>query len=302
VTIAKTRLPSATTDVEQLCRDLDEFGYGLLSDALTPDQVTRARDRVIEQAECESRAGIAYGGDGRTKTVPIGPIDETTPRQAVRALVNKGSIFWELIQQPAVLSVVEHAIGPEYILTSTNAIMLRGGAKPQALHSDLNAWLPFPVAKCLFVNVMYMITDFDAARGATHVVPGTHTGPAPDYTYVTDEAGNIVDVDLPGVVSVVAEGPAGTAIIFDARVWHGGGANTSGELRIGLQLAYTYPTLRQQDAMTNGINDDVYAAMTDEQRRLCGFATFRGGIGRMDPGTGRVNVDIQFPQVGELHR
>ena len=48
-------LPQATTDIATLSANIDEFGYCLVKDAMTPDQLAVAKQRLLEQAQ--SRTG-----------------------------------------------------------------------------------------------------------------------------------------------------------------------------------------------------------------------------------------------------
>ena len=298
-----SKLPVPTSDLEQVKADLAEFGYAYLANGLTPDQVRRVHERILEQAECEGAAGVAYTGDGSgLKRTTAGPADDSTPWQAVRAPLNKGQVFHELALHPTVNQLMAELLGPSYILSGYNALIMRLGCQPQTLHSDLQAWLPFPSPVPLLYNVFFLITDFDAGRGGTRLIPGTHTGPIVPYTLVKNDAGEVIGAEAPDVEGVRATGPAGTILIFDGRLWHAGGANTSGKLRLAVSAAYSSPMLRQQDQLPLCLNEDVYANASEELKRLVGFATVGGGVGRIDPGTGRTNTDITFPAISEMHR
>ena len=61
-------LPTWTRDAGTMKRDIDEHGYCLFKDALTPAQLAEARERLSEQAEAERKGGVVLFGDGR-----IGP-------------------------------------------------------------------------------------------------------------------------------------------------------------------------------------------------------------------------------------
>jgi ectoine hydroxylase-related dioxygenase (phytanoyl-CoA dioxygenase family) len=302
-TLKDTKLPTPTTDLDEVKRDLDEFGYGLLRDALTPQQLPAVRDRILEQAECEAQAGVAVIGDGGMRRQNIAADDGSSPHQIVRMLLNKGSVFHEVAQQPDVLRLMEHMLGRGFLLSSSVGIVMRGGSAQQMLHTD-QIFVPFTTPVPLVANVIYMVTDFDGARGGTRVVPGTHRGAAPVYEQITED-GKVVGVKEPDADWIPVEGPAGTALVFDGRLWHGGGANVSGDLRLALSNYYGTAYMRQNDLLPLGLNDDVLASMTDEFKTLCGFDTLMpggGGLGRIDPGAGRHNVSIQWPLISELHR
>ena len=44
------KLPALTSDVEQGKRDMDEYGLCVHRDFITPDEVQRLKDRLVEQA------------------------------------------------------------------------------------------------------------------------------------------------------------------------------------------------------------------------------------------------------------
>lgn len=53
-------LPKATEDIEQIKRDLKEWGYAFVKDALSATQVKILRTAVEDQATGERNAGIAH--------------------------------------------------------------------------------------------------------------------------------------------------------------------------------------------------------------------------------------------------
>ena len=89
---ADVDLPQPTKDIARLRADILQWGYGLVEDALSQEQVARVRDRVLEQAEGERLAGIAQ---------------KTPSGQNINCCVNKGRCFELLIEQhPSVMQAV----------------------------------------------------------------------------------------------------------------------------------------------------------------------------------------------------
>lgn len=297
-------LPKPSRDADRLKRDLDEFGYCLLADALPVEQIREATDRIVEQAELEGERDEAMVGDGRSVQRQFAAhADANTPHQIVRSLLNKGKLFRDLVVRPDVLSLMEHMLSDFYILSSTNAIVMRGGSRQQVMHTD-QMFVGFPTPVPVTANVLYMVSDFDEARGGTRLVPGSHKWTDfPSFKPVLDDDGNVVDVEQENVQSVAAEGPAGTALVFDGRLWHCGGENVSGDVRLAISTYYNRWFVRQQDLLAMNVANDIYDEMSDELKKLCGFSLMMPGqLGRIEPALGRSNLEVKLPHTGELHR
>jgi len=97
------KLPALTSDLEQGKRDMDEYGLCVHRDFITPDEVQRLKDRLIEQAEQECEYGVALlSGSGRSSGTWYGhPEPGHEPGwQGIPALYNKGREFIDLLSHP----------------------------------------------------------------------------------------------------------------------------------------------------------------------------------------------------------
>ena len=100
---------------------------------------------------------------------------------------------------------------------------------------------PAMIAPPVVLNVMWMLNDFTVENGATRIVPRSHLyGRRPDKDRDKD------------VVSIPAEGVAGSAMLFDGRIWHGTGANVSDGHRLGILTTFVTPQFRPQENYTVG--------------------------------------------------
>jgi ectoine hydroxylase-related dioxygenase (phytanoyl-CoA dioxygenase family) len=258
-TKARSSLPTATTDVARAEADLAEHGYCLIAEALSGDQVAALRTRLIDVADEEVRAGRAT-------------IDSGGANQRVWQLLNRGAEFCALAEHPLVIDVMGRFLGghiprhvggltddlPNFLLSNMASNIAGPGGKAQYLHADQVfmplPWAPFPMV----ANIMWMLDDFTADNGATRIVPGTHKlGRNADRSAKAD--------------TIPAQGRAGTALIFDGRVWHGTGANITDQRRHGILAYYCVPWLRQQENSTASLKPDVVASMSPTLRRLTGF-------------------------------
>ncbi len=301
-------LPKATSDMEQAKSDILEYGYCLIANALEPEVVGAALERLKEQAAAELEQGAAFedggpkqqwgaftDGKGRPKqkayTAAAGGVN-----QRVWMLVNKGRIFRQILFTENVRAVVDHVLGEEYLLSSYSANIAKPGGVAMNLHTD-QWWMPHPVdrepsplpvgsitrersnlrregapemiAPCVCVNVMWMLNDFSAENGGTRFVPGSHLRGRPPRA--NDGEGEIL----------AAEGAAGTAMVFDGRLWHGTGANVSSGNRYGLLTTFCGPQFRPQENFTIGSRPEMLTDATPELLALLGFKIW-SGYGRVE--------------------
>jgi ectoine hydroxylase-related dioxygenase (phytanoyl-CoA dioxygenase family) len=254
-----------TSRLDQAKADLDEYGYCLVEGALAPDRVAAIRSRLEAQADQEIADGSCW-------------LDTGGANQRVFQLLNKGDEFVDLVQDPTAIELMSHLLctpaqrthlgamelGTEFLLSSVIANIAGPGGYAQGLHSD-QLFMPEPWTFSEVGNVMWMLDDFTEEVGATRVVSGSHRlgrNPTPE-----DGAAQ----------SIAAEAPAGSAMVFDGRLWHGTGANvTEDRRRYGILAYYCRPYLRQQQNHFLTIRPDVLADATPLLRQLLGYVPYAG--------------------------
>ena len=149
-------LPKPTTDWARAKADLDTFGYCLVKDALTPAKTAALRQRLRDQADGETAAGVATfdGGPGG-------------PNQRVWALVNKGQEFIDLLDDPIIDAFVPDLLGDHSIIFSYSANIAGPGGRPQMLHYDQISVQP-PVPEVMIgLNIAFFLDDVTDANGGT---------------------------------------------------------------------------------------------------------------------------------------
>ncbi len=140
-------------------------------------------------------------------------------------------------------------------------------------HQDsgqLNADLETSPRPRISLKVGYFLTDTsETGRGNLYVLPGSHLHDA----FPGDDRRALPD----GAVAVQV--PAGTAVIFDRRIWHSGSDNHWREPRRVLFYGYSYRWLRPRDDM------DVahYLPDCDPIRRQLLGRSVTGGRGYTSP-------------------
>ncbi len=300
------QLPKPSRDFAVLRDDLDRFGYCLIPEALGAETLARVQDRLFEQAEVE-RAQHSMKNPANTDPV----------NQWVGMLLNKGDVFFELIEHPLFCALAEHLVGPDYLVTCVDSQIQHPGAGFMPLHTD-QWWMPqpvlpgqagkrpsevkrgegtcldpapagYPIAPAVAINAMWMVTEFSEENGATRIVPGSH------------QTGEQPDASVPHRIQTVpATGPAGTAFVFDARLWHGAAPNSTDTSRFGITTEFVCPQFRPLENYSRGLRPEVFARCSPDRLKRLGFAAWSSYGHTGDP-EAEVTGDGSAA-VGELYR
>lgn len=146
-------------------------------------------------------------------------------------LVNKGEEFDVFITHKKVLHAVEYLIGKDFKLSSLNYRAPAKGCWTQPMHQD---WL-WPVnANCCFAsNTLWLLDDMTLDNGPTRVVPGSHRLEKRISTVMKNS-----QEAHPDEIYITAK--AGSVIIINGHVWHGGTSNKSGDPRALIQSYFVH--------------------------------------------------------------
>ena len=231
-----------------------ETGYTIIADAI---------DRAFLD---EIRAAIDDVSQG------VEPNDnDFEGRHTVRVynLLARGDVFARIPVQPDVLPVVEGVLDNGCLISSLSSIAIGPGETAQPIHAD-DQLMPLSKPHAPTVcNTMWALTDFTEANGATRIIPGTHLADtSPDYGRRYD--------------SIPAEMLAGSVLVWHGSLWHGGGANTTDQTRIGIAMNYCAGWVRQQENQQLGIPLATVRGFEPRLQSLCGFSVYNGLIGHID--------------------
>jgi ectoine hydroxylase-related dioxygenase (phytanoyl-CoA dioxygenase family) len=229
-------------------------------------------ERAIDRAACaELVAALAPFEHDR----PMGRnAFEGRRSHRVYSLAGKGPAFRALAEQPDVLAVLDRVLLANYLLSTEQSIRLHPGEAAQTWHTDDGFYLtPRPHPRTLAVTVIWAIEDFTADNGATELIPGSHrwADQHPD-----DRA------DDHATAPVAAIMPAGSALVFDAALWHRGGHNRSPGTRLAISPQYCQPYLRPQESQLLIVPPDAAHACSDRMRSLLGYSIHPPFLGQVD--------------------
>jgi len=142
----------------------------------------------------------------------------------VSDFVNRGPEFDGICVYGPLLAACCQIIGGPFKLSGMRGRTLEPGAPTEALHVDVkhraDGW---PL-----VGFILMVDAFDPENGATRFVPASHLHPREPDTAM-------MDLTEAHPEQVLACGPAGSMIVFNASAWHSHTANRSTRRRRSIQ-------------------------------------------------------------------
>ena len=231
-------------------------GWSVIEDAIEPDLVDAIAEDLLR---LERDLAI----------VPADNLFEGRRTTRIYNLLVRGPLYQRIPVHPNVLPVVEHVLDPGLLISSLSSIAIGSDELAQPIHSD-DQLIPLPKPHPpLICNTMWAITDFTEENGATRLCPGTHMADhSPDLRERYD--------------SIPAEMPKGGVLVWVGSLWHGGGANTTSERRVGIAMNYCAGYVRQQENQQLGIPLDTVRRFPRRLQELCGFSIYHGLIGHID--------------------
>jgi ectoine hydroxylase-related dioxygenase (phytanoyl-CoA dioxygenase family) len=105
-------------------------------------------------------------------------------------------------------------------------------------------------------NSVWMLDDFTEDNGALRVVPGSH------HWRRLPEPGAKVEGET------LVTGKAGTVVVMNAHMWHGGTDNRTARPRRAMHVYYTRGDKPQQQYQKRWVRPEVQARLTPLGRRL----------------------------------
>jgi ectoine hydroxylase-related dioxygenase (phytanoyl-CoA dioxygenase family) len=226
---------------------LDRDGYVILENYMGQQLLGELRQRIGQLFLSEGdQAGAEFKRE------------EQTLRLA--NLVDKGEVFERAIAMPEVLERIGHVLGPQFKLSSLNA----RSANPhstwvQPLHADMGA---IPDEKGYWVaNTVWMLDDFTQENGAIRMVPGSHR-----WGKLPQDA--VTELQAPHPDEVLITGKAGTVVVMNAHMWHGGTANRTGKPRCAMHAFYARWDKPQQQYQKRLLRPEVQERLTPPLRKL----------------------------------
>ncbi|MGE0218160.1 phytanoyl-CoA dioxygenase family protein [Mycolicibacterium sp.] len=248
----------ATASIEDACAALDEYGVVVINDYASSETLAQLRADIYPQLEDTPFGDEGFSGS-RTKRLSslfarsLACGDLITQRH----MLGTAKRFLQEPNSRTVYYGEPTTITPTVQVGFAQLIQIWPGQKAQGLHRDDSVHLrphPGPNTRMQFMLAM---DDFTEEKGATLVIPGSHTW--------DDAREPKMAETVPAVMKT------GAAAIFLGATYHAGGHNRSDEPRTGLSMAIDVGNVRQEENQYLAIPRETVLKYPTEVRELLGW-------------------------------
>ncbi|MFD9669384.1 phytanoyl-CoA dioxygenase family protein [Rhodococcus sp. NPDC059968] len=262
-----TTLPCTTTideAVEVIFRD----GGVIIEDLYSKETISGLRED-LEPVLQNVRAGDDEVFAG-TQTRRAGSLFARSPHMVDVALSPLYlGISRAILQKPIGVYFGEDntPITPDIQIGMTQAIQIAPGQGAQPIHRDdtVFLWRHPSFGREARVQIMVAVSDFTKENGGTLVIPGSHLWDDNRKPTITE--------------AVSTEMKAGSGCIFIGSTYHGGGNNSSDDLRTGVTMSFDLSTLRQEENQYLSIPLGTVKGFPAELQRLLGWSAGENFMG-----------------------
>lgn len=210
------------------------------------------------------------------------------------SLLRRSPTAGDLVLQPLILQMARTILGnacERIQLNVAQAIAIHPGEIEQFPHCDHDMWAGSKGEHEYLLNVIWPLTEFTAANGATRIYPGTHRRVVSD----------LAELEEP----VVAEGRPGDAICFLGSTVHGAGANLTDKVRRAVVIGYSLGWLKPYENLWLAYPPEVARTFPRELAELAGYVQHRPNLGNYEgqcPSTLLQGTPPEFPRATDALR
>ena len=236
---------------------VQQDGAVILDDVLSDGFIAALREETDPYMEHTSNGEDHFAGHHTTRT---------------GGLLVRSEKCRELIEHDTILNPCNEFLAPyceRVQLHLTQIIRIRPGETAQTIHRDRWAWGKHLSHLEPQFNTIWAITDFTSENGATQVVPGSTQWPD--------------DQEIQPEQITRAEMKAGSVLVYSGSVFHGGGANTSDQDRIGINITYALGWLRQEENQYLSCPPELAKDLSPTLQGLAGYAMGQYALGYFTP-------------------
>jgi len=236
---------------------VQQDGAVILDDVLSEGFIAALREETDPYMEHTSNGEDHFAGHHTTRT---------------GGLLVRSEKCRELIENQTILNPCNEFLAPyceRVQLHLTQIIRIRPGETAQTIHRDRWAWGKHLSHLEPQFNTIWAITDFTSENGATQVVPGSTQWPD--------------DQEIKPEQITQAKMKAGSVLVYSGSVFHGGGANSSDQDRIGINITYALGWLRQEENQYLSCPPELAKDLSPTLQGLAGYAMGQYALGYFTP-------------------
>jgi len=254
-----TQLQHLPSDAESsaIVTAVQQDGAVILDDVLSEGFIAALREETDPYMEHTSNGEDHFAGHHTTRT---------------GGLLVRSEKCRELIENQTILNPCNEFLAPyceRVQLHLTQIIRIRPGETAQTIHRDRWAWGKHLSHLEPQFNTIWAITDFTSENGATQVVPGSTQWPD--------------DQEIKPEQITQAKMKAGSVLVYSGSVFHGGGANSSDQDRIGINITYALGWLRQEENQYLSCPPELAKDLSPTLQGLAGYAMGQYALGYFTP-------------------
>ena len=243
----------ATSDSQDVAQRLIDDGYVIVTGMMDAGGLQAARSDLSRVLSATPAGRNSFEG---------------YDTQRIYALFAKTRTFDLAATDTLLLAVLDEVLG-HYQLSAPVGIRIGPGEQAQILHRDDSIYpVPDPHPP-LVVNSMWPLDEFTQQNGATRFIPGSHRW-APGRRPTASDA------------VVAATMSPGSAMFYLGSLWHGGGANQTGQPRLGVILEYAAGWLRPQENHCLAVPCEVVRELPARLQELLGYNIYPPFVGYVD--------------------
>jgi len=175
-------------------------------------------------------------------------------------LINRDLNFARLLEDPRLHQAISPHLGEHWIMyaATSSSIPPKGTNYSARLHVDSPRFSPGYVFN---LGVIWSLDEYTNDNGALELLPGSHHDPTEPSLELFEK----------NKVKVLCE--AGTLIVFNARVFHRTGINTTDKWRHSMTLNACRSFMKQRMDWVRFIPPSISEKLNKQARRLIGFDT-----------------------------
>lgn len=181
-------------------------------------------------------------------------------RYHMHDLLNKNIVFSKTLEDLRLQKLIAPILGDNWIMYAYTSSSLPPNGKNYGsrVHVDCPRFIPnYPTN----LGVIWALDDFTVNNGATLVLPGSHNSETiPTEAFFRENN-----------IRLVCN--AGDLIIFNARLWHAAGLNSTDKFRHALTMNVCRPYMKQRMDWVRFIPSKISDQLNSQARRIIGFDT-----------------------------